>query len=90
MFTPGDVVGLRAGWAAGANPAITKLADAAAAGGSNAERTSQFQALQKALNESGPFIPLLQPGNNIASKSSVTGVVYNAVWTIDIASLGSK
>jgi peptide/nickel transport system substrate-binding protein len=90
VFTPGDVVGLRAGWAAGANPAITKLADAAAAGGSNAERTSQFQALQKALNESGPFIPLLQPGNNIASKSSVTGVVYNAVWTIDIASLGSK
>jgi peptide/nickel transport system substrate-binding protein len=90
VFTPGDVVGLRAGWAAGADPAITKLADAAAAGGSNAERTSQFQALQKALNESGPFIPLLQPGNNIASKSSVTGVVYNAVWTIDIAALGSK
>ena len=90
VFTPGDVVGLRAGWAAGADPAITKLADAAAAGGSNAERTSQFQALQKALNKSGPFIPLLQPGNNIASKSSVTGIVYNAVWTIDIAALGSK
>jgi peptide/nickel transport system substrate-binding protein len=89
-FTPGDVVGLRAGWAATADPSISTLADAAAAGGTNAQRDSQFQALQKALNKSGPFIPLLQPGNNIASKKSVTGVVYNAVWTIDIAALGSK
>jgi peptide/nickel transport system substrate-binding protein len=90
VFTPGNVVGLRSGWAAGANPAITKLADAAAVGGSNSERQTQFEDLLKALNESGPFIPLIQPGNNIASKSSVTGVVYNAVWTIDIATLGSK
>lgn len=90
VFTPGNLVGLRAGWAKGADPAITKLADAAATGGSDSERTSRFQAVQKALNESGPFIPLLQPGNNIASKKSVTGVVYNSVWTIDIASLGKK
>jgi peptide/nickel transport system substrate-binding protein len=90
VFTPGDVVGLRAGWAAGADADISALATAAAAGGTNDERATQFQALQKALNASGPFIPLLQPGNNIASKSSVTGIVYNAVWTIDIAALGSK
>jgi len=90
VFTPGNVVGLRSGWAAGANPAISSLADKAAAGGSVAERKTQFQDLQKALNESGPFIPLLQPGNNIASASKVTGVVYNAVWTIDIAALGRK
>ncbi|MCU1530370.1 MAG: transporter substrate-binding protein [Frondihabitans sp.] len=90
VFTPGNVVGLRSGWAAGADPAVSKLADAAAAGGSNSERQSQFEALQKALNTSGPFIPLLQPGNNIAYKSTVSGVVYNAVWTVDIAALGSK
>lgn len=90
VFAPGNVVGLRAGWAAGANPAITALADTAAKGGTNDVRKAQFEALSKALNESGPFIPLIQPGNNIASKSSVTGIVYNAVWTIDIALLGSK
>jgi len=90
VFTPGDVVGLRAGWQAGADEAVSSLATAAAGGGSDDERASRFQDLQKALNESGPFIPLLQPGNNIAAASSVTGVVYNAVWTIDIASLGSK
>ncbi|TXN32312.1 ABC transporter substrate-binding protein [Lacisediminihabitans profunda] len=90
VFAPGNVVGLRAGWSATADASISKLADAATIGGSNAERASQFQDLQKALNSSGPFIPLLQPGNNIAAKSSVSGVVYNAVWTIDIAALGSK
>jgi peptide/nickel transport system substrate-binding protein len=90
VFTPGNVVGLRSGWAAGAAPDITKLADTAAAGGTDAERKTQFQDLQKALNESGPFIPLLQPGNNIAAKSTVSNVVYNAVWTVDIATLGHK
>lgn len=90
VFGPGNVVGLRAGWAAGADATVTKVADAAAVGGTNDERKAQFQEFQKALNASGPFIPLLQPGNNIASKPSITNVVYNAVWTIDIAALGSK
>ncbi|WP_441725494.1 ABC transporter substrate-binding protein [Glaciibacter sp. 2TAF33] len=90
VFAPGNVVGLRAGWEAGADPTVSSLADAAAVGGSDAERKTQFQDFQKALGSSGPFIPLLQPGNNIASKPSVTNVVYNAVWTIDIAALGSK
>jgi peptide/nickel transport system substrate-binding protein len=90
VFTPGNVVGLRSGWTATADASISKLASAAEAGGTDSQRESQFQALQKALNASGPFIPLLQPGNNIAYKSTVTNVVYNAVWTIDIAALGSK
>ncbi|GLK16141.1 MULTISPECIES: ABC transporter substrate-binding protein [Herbiconiux] len=90
VFTPGNVVGLRSGWAEGANPAISTLADAAAAGGSDEERQSRFEELQTALNADGPFIPLLQPGNNIAAAKDVTGVVYNAVWTIDIAALAAK
>jgi peptide/nickel transport system substrate-binding protein len=90
VFTPGNVVGLRSGWAADANPAITELANAAAKGGSNDQRKAAFQKLQQALNESGPFVPLMQLGNNIAHADTVTGVVYNAVWTVDIASLGRK
>ncbi|KRC65397.1 ABC transporter substrate-binding protein [Aeromicrobium sp. Root236] len=89
-FTPGDVVGLRAGWAKDADPAVSALVAKAAAGGSEEERQANFEELQKALNESGPFIPLVQPGNNIAAKSSVTNVGYNPVWTLDIATLGSK
>jgi peptide/nickel transport system substrate-binding protein len=90
VFTPGDVVGLRAGWADGADDTVSSLADAARVGGSTEERATQFTDLQKALNESGPFVPLLQPGNNIATADSVTDVAYNAVWTVDIADLGSK
>lgn len=90
VFTPGDVVGLRAGWAADADPGVSALAEEARLGGTPEERGEKFVALQQALNESGPFIPLLQPGNNIASATSVTDVTYNAVWTIDIADLGSQ
>lgn len=89
VFAPGNVVGLRAGWAAGAAPAVSQLATAAAAGGTDDVRRAKFQALQRALNTSSPFVPLLQPGNDIASASTVSGVVYNAVWTIDIAALGA-
>jgi peptide/nickel transport system substrate-binding protein len=90
VFTPGATVGLRAGWELGADDAVTTLADAAALGGTTDERTTQFSDLQVALNESGPFIPLLQPANNIAFADSVSNVEYNAVWTIDIADLGSN
>ncbi|WP_213816014.1 ABC transporter substrate-binding protein [Glaciihabitans sp. dw_435] len=89
-FAPGGVVGLRAGWPEGSDATVTAAATAARAGGSNDERATQFTTYQKALNATGPFIPLVQPANNIASASSVTGVEYNAVWTIDIAALGSK
>jgi peptide/nickel transport system substrate-binding protein len=88
VFTPGDLVGLRAGWEVGMDDTVSGLADAARVGGSPEERTAQFSELQKALNESGPFVPLLQPGNNIAFADTVTDVAYNAVWTIDIADLG--
>ena len=59
---------------------IDGLADAAAAGGSDSSGKSQFQDLQQALNDSGPFIPLLQPGNNIAAQVlSVTGCLQRGL-----------
>lgn len=90
VFGPGGTVGLRAGWQAGADPATSKLADEAAKVGTTQERATRFQNFQKKLNESGPFIPLLQPGNNFATAATVTGAEYNPVWTIDVAALGKK
>ncbi len=87
-FAPGGVVGLRANWKTGVAPDIDAAAAKAAQGGSAADRTSAFQDLQRDINESGPFIPLFQPANNIAYASSVTGVAYNSVWTVDLAELG--
>jgi peptide/nickel transport system substrate-binding protein len=89
-FTPGNVVGLRANWKTGDAPAIEALAAQAAKGGTNAQRAAVYQDIQKGINKSGPFIPLFQPANNIAYASSVTGITYNPVWTVDFAALGHK
>ncbi|MFZ4896671.1 ABC transporter substrate-binding protein [Plantibacter sp. Mn2098] len=87
VFTPGELVGLRAGWAAGADPTVTDLAAAAAAAGTTDERTAAYQALQKAQNASGPFIPLLQPAQNVVTATTIKTVPLNPVWTIDLAGI---
>lgn len=86
VFTPGDLVGLRANWADGANPAVEQAAQAAATATGDA-RQGAYEELQNQLNAVGPFIPLLQPAVNIAAASSVTGVAVNDVWGIDLADL---
>ena len=87
VFTPGQLVGLRAGWAADASPEITALAEKAKMATGNEERQAAYDALQKAMNVSGPFIPLLQPAKNVATAASVTEVSLNPVWTIDLAGI---
>ncbi|MDO5697353.1 MAG: ABC transporter substrate-binding protein [Dermatophilus congolensis] len=89
VFTPGDLVGKRAMWEAGADPTLAPLVDKARAGGSDEERKAAFQAVGKRLNEAGPFVPLLQPAVNLAAASTLTNVVYNPVWTIDFADIGT-
>ena len=86
-FTPGELVGLRAGWAAGADQTVTDLATAAKAAVSTDERQSAYAALQEAQNASGPFVPLLQPAQNVVTSTSITGVSLNPVWTIDLAGI---
>jgi hypothetical protein len=33
---------------------------------------------------------MLQPGNNLLHAKSLTNVVYNPVWTVDVATLGKQ
>ncbi|GAB3585362.1 ABC transporter substrate-binding protein [Leifsonia lichenia] len=86
-FTPGELVGLRAGWTAGADPTVTDLAAKATAATGTDERTAAYQALQKAQNASGPFIPLLQPAQNVVTAKSITSLSLNPLWTIDFAGI---
>jgi peptide/nickel transport system substrate-binding protein len=90
VFLPGALVGLRANWAAGADPALTALGEKAAVATDTATRTSLFQQIQTTLNSVGPFVPLIQPSRNTVAAASVTGLAYNPVWTIDVAALGRK
>lgn len=86
-FAPGLKVGLRAGWTADKNPTIAGLATAAQTSTDDAERKANFTAFAEAMQESGPFVPMIVPGSNIATAKSVTGAVYNSVWTMDLAEL---
>ena len=86
-FAPGLKVGLRAGWTADANPEIADLATQAAAATDPDAREAIFTDFATAMQQDGPFVPLIVPGSNIATAKTVTGAVYNAVWTMDIAEL---
>ena len=86
-FGPGEKVGLRAGWDAAASADIAALVDAARNATSVEERTEAFRAYATAMQQSGPFVPLIVPGNNIAADDTVSGLTYNPTWTLDLTAL---
>ncbi len=90
VFLPGQLVGLRAGWAAGADPKLEAAGRVAGSNPNPVTRAKQFQALQVQLNQRGPFFPLFQPGQVVAASKNLTGVVYNAQFQIDLATIGSR
>jgi peptide/nickel transport system substrate-binding protein len=89
-FAPGDLVGLRAGWAKGAAPAVEKTAAAAAVATDPTKRTALFQKFQLQLNQSGPYFPLMQPTQVFVATSDLKNAVYNAVYSIDVTKVAPK
>ncbi|GAA4430455.1 ABC transporter substrate-binding protein [Georgenia halophila] len=86
-FGPGEKVGLRAGWTAEMAPDLAELVSAASLATDVQEREQAFTEYATQMQESGPFVPLIVPGNNIATSSDVAGATYNSTWTLDIPSL---
>lgn len=86
-FLPGALVGLRANWAAGAQPALTALATRAAATTDPAARAALFTQIQQKLNVTGPVVPLIQPAQVIASRVGVPALTPDPLWTVDLAAL---
>jgi len=85
VFLPGQLVGLRAGWAAGADPSLEALGTQAGATTDNKARGQLFQQIQNQLNTDGPFFPLIQPGQVVVATKGVKGADYNPTWTIDVS-----
>jgi len=83
-FTPGMLVGLRAGWPAGSDATIEEISARAAVITDPAERVAVYAEFQNALNTSSPFIPLFQPPTTLVSTKTVEGVSYNPTWTVDL------
>lgn len=84
-FGPGGKVGLRAGWEEKADPDIAKIAKAAANGTDPDQRAKDLTEFATAMQEAGPFVPLLVPGRAIASAKEITGAVYSPLWDLNIA-----
>jgi peptide/nickel transport system substrate-binding protein len=86
-FNPGQLVGLRTGWAEGSGPAVSALAAEAARAIAIEERDAIYKAWQEELNASGPYIPLFQPPTTIVSSKTIAGVNYHPTWTVDLAEI---
>ena len=85
VFLPGQLVGLRAGWAKGADPSLEALGVQAGSTTDNQQRGQLFQQIQQQLNQDGPVFPLIQPGQVVATSNGVTGADYNPTWTLDVS-----
>ena len=90
-FGPDGSVGLRAGWDTTANATgaaqVKPAFDAASAATDPATRAKAWQEAQKAMNENGPFVPLVTPSNSIVYANSLQNVKANPMWYIDLALL---
>jgi peptide/nickel transport system substrate-binding protein len=83
-FMPGQLVGLRVGWPRGADPTIERLAARARVTTSDRARAPIYQQIQRRLNTSGPYFPLIQPTQVFAATTDLQGAVFNALYQIDV------
>src|SRR5699024_3498850 len=80
----GEKVGLRANWTEEDSPEIADLVKAAENATSVDEREEIMIDFATAMQESGPFVPIIVVGANLASDESIDNVQYNSNWTLDI------
>jgi peptide/nickel transport system substrate-binding protein len=87
-FLPGALVGLRAGWAKGADPALETLGTKAASTTQDSARATLYQQIQQSMNTASPFMPLIQPAQIVVGASSLKNLQSNALWLVDLNELG--
>jgi len=69
-------------------PTIAALANKAAATTGIAARQAVFEQYQEALNQNGPFIPLLQPAEVVVGTTGLKNLQANGLWLVDLRNLG--
>ena len=83
-FMPGELVGTRAGWPAGSDLALERLAAKARVTTATKARQTIYRQIQRRLNAVGPFFPLLQPTQVFVSTKDLKGAVFNAQYQVDV------
>lgn len=87
VFGAGQRVGLRAGWAEGANPAVEALVSEIATAPSSA-LDELFQEFQNEMSKRSPFFPLMQPSQVLVGTRTLTNLEYNPQGFVDVTQLG--
>ncbi len=87
-FNPGDLVGLRAGWAEGSADEINELGVAASRIVDDEERDAAYREWEEAMQEQGPYVTLMQPSTSLVADPIVTNVEFHPTYVVDIAKLG--
>jgi peptide/nickel transport system substrate-binding protein len=90
VFLPGQLVGLRAGWPAGANPSLEQLGQRARTTTSDPARARLYRDIQRRLNREGPFFPLIQPTQVFAATADLRNAVFNPVYFVDVARVSPR
>ena len=83
-FMPGELVGTRVGWTRGSDPTLERLAARARVTTSDPARAPIYQQIQRRLNQTGPYFPLIQPTQVFAATSDLRGAVFNPLYSIDV------
>jgi peptide/nickel transport system substrate-binding protein len=83
-FMPGELVGTRVGWPKGAHPSVERLAARAKVTTGDAARATLYRQIQRQLNQSGPYFPLIQPTQVFAATTDLRGAVFNPLYQIDV------
>ena len=89
-FLPGELVGVRAGWPAGAEPTVERLGKEVRVTTNDAKREKLYRTIQLRLNAYGPFFPLLQPTQVFAATNDLSGAKFNAVYLVDVTAIKAK
>jgi peptide/nickel transport system substrate-binding protein len=89
-FMPGELVGTRAGWPAGSDATIERLAATARVTTAEKPRETIYRQIQRRLNAVGPFVPLLQPVQVFVSTRDLRGAVFNAQYQIDVTRVAPR
>jgi peptide/nickel transport system substrate-binding protein len=72
------------------NPELAALGERAGSTLDDAERGELFQEFQRGLNEDSPFFRLFQPAQAIVGSSTLSNVVLDPTYTLNIPAVGSN
>src|SRR5262245_48440893 len=90
VFTPGHLIALHAGWPAGSDPAIERLAARAAGATAPAVRQALYRRIQLGLNARSPFVPLIQPTQVFVTTSDLVGAIFSGAYDVDVTQVSPR